>query len=954
MIDALHAPAWTSALIAAAFSLVLVPTAMWIAGWAGFVAIPRVGNGRVIPYLGGSAVALAVLIGSQLERGLSWPVAVALLLATALGVVGLVDDHRPLSPIVRFLIEGLAASIVVAMTGPFALTGTAGVDVALTVVWVVTIVNGINFLDNSDALATVIIGLAAVGLVVAAGPRTDVGVCAAAIAGASAVFFAFNVRPAAVYLGDAGSMFLGFLLPVLALELVHRTAQPGHATWTVLILLALPLLEILITSARRILHGRRFWLSAPDNLSYALARRGLGTSGALAVHFVAQFLLLITAVLVFDAKLAASVGIAVVAVELFAFTTGTRGVDVHGPRIPSRRSTRKIVFVVLVGTSFFIGVAALVVVRAYRAATAGSATLDVAERHLRTGDTAQARTEFERAEQELAHANNLLTPVALFARVVPGVAQNVDAAKTAIDSARDLAREGAHFASSVDAHEITLRHGDVPVAAVENMQGPLDELASAVTQAHQRIAAVDDSMLLAPVAHKVAQMRSLLESAEIDTANAASFARVAPAVLGANGNRHYLVVVQNPAEARATGGIPASFDVLEAQDGRLRLGHPIPVEQLDAGAHLLHAAAPPAPTEYLQRYGRFEPQLWWENTAMSPDFPTVASVMAAQYERQMHQHIDGVVSLDPTALGAILRVAGPVHVAGWPTPITSNNVASVVLRDEYARFHATKNRKAFLGRIMQAAWTALRRGDLGDPIQLARTLGPAADQRHLMIWLALAGEQHAIHNLGVDGAVPEPAGDALFATVQNAAATKLDLYMTRELSYRLTVEPVAGDRANISGTASLSVENNAPSALPAFVATPEAGHYQVGELHSFVSLYSSLDLVNASIDGGPEALETNREFGRWAYSTFVSVERGHRTQLDLSLRGSEPLTSNTYSLQLLPQPSAQDEVVNVAIRVPQPFAILDAEGCVPVGDHACERVGRLDQPEVIRVQLRST
>src|SRR3954470_8385008 len=113
MIDALHAPGATATLAAAAASLFLVPTAMWVAGWSGFVAIPRIGPGRAIPYLGGPAVALAVLASSQLVHGPSSRVALALLLSTILGVVGLVDDHHALSPMLRFTLEIIAAAIFV-------------------------------------------------------------------------------------------------------------------------------------------------------------------------------------------------------------------------------------------------------------------------------------------------------------------------------------------------------------------------------------------------------------------------------------------------------------------------------------------------------------------------------------------------------------------------------------------------------------------------------------------------------------------------------------------------------------------------------------------------------------------------------------------------------------------------------------------------------------------------
>jgi hypothetical protein len=337
---------------------------------------------------------------------------------------------------------------------------------------------------------------------------------------------------------------------------------------------------------------------------------------------------------------------------------------------------------------------------------------------------------------------------------------------------------------------------------------------------------------------------------------------------------------------------------------------------------------------------------------MSPDFPTVASVMAAQYERQTRQRVDGVLSIDPSVLGAILRLSGPVRVGGWPTAITADNVSDVVLRGEYERFESTRARKAFLGRVTAAAWKALRRTDLGDPLQVAKALGPAAAERHLLIWLAQAEEQRVMRDIRLDGGVPATTGDALFTTVQNAVATKLDLYMSRRISYQLTVEPVDADHADVRGRASLTIGNDAPRVLPAFVATPETGHYRVGDLHSFVSIYSPLALDQVSVDGRPAALTTDREFGRWAYSTFVSVGRGQRTTFDLALHGSATLTANAYSLQLLPQPGPHDEVFDAVIRVPAGYTITAAHGCAVVSARECRRTGPLARPDVVTVGIR--
>src|SRR5262249_25514513 len=150
--------------------------------------------------------------------------------------------------------------------------------------------------------------------------------------------------------------------------------------------------------------------------------------------------------------------------------------------------------------------------------------------------------------------------------------------------------------------------------------------------------------------------------------------------------------------------------------------------------------------------------------------------------------------------------------------------------------------KAFLGRVTSAAWKALRRADLGDPVRLANDLGPAAQQRHLQVWLAHAAEQRVIHDLRLDGGVPDAVGDTLFATMQNALGTKLDLYASREMTYDITVAPLDSGHAQVSGRLSYVISNNAPANLPSFVETPADRAYEIGELRSFVSIYSPLDL----------------------------------------------------------------------------------------------------------------
>jgi hypothetical protein len=278
--------------------------------------------------------------------------------------------------------------------------------------------------------------------------------------------------------------------------------------------------------------------------------------------------------------------------------------------------------------------------------------------------------------------------------------------------------------------------------------------------------------------------------------------------------------------------------------------------------------------------------------------------------------------------------------------------ADDTLRAQYARFADQRTPKEFLGRVTRAVWGAAERADLGDPSRLASVPESAVAERHLAVWLARPDEEAVLQRLSLTGSVPAPTEDAFFSTMQNANATKLDFYASRSASYVVTVTPIDSSHASVRAAARLSLRDDAPANLPAFVTGPVDSSGQVGDLQSFVSLYSGLDLVRAERDGRPIALEGGREFGRYVYSTFASVPRGGETRFDLSLQGRMPLDGGWYRVRLLPQAGVQPESVDVAIRVARGYVIDRTHGCRLLGARACIRSGPLAGAGAVEVHLR--
>ncbi len=234
-------------------------------------------HARPTPYLGGVAVAIAVTGVAVAASGWERDAAVLLAAAVLVGIVGLLDDVRTASPSFRLAVEVLAASLAFAAGARVEILGGAG-DWALTVVWLVVLTNAYNLLDNMDGCLSSIAAASACGIyaLAALGHQVLVGALAAALVGAAAGFLAYNRHPASIFLGDAGSLFIGFLLSAAALKLRFPT---GHLAGVVaVVLIAGPaLFDTTLVVISRVATHRPIHLGGRDHSSHRLARLGIPT-----------------------------------------------------------------------------------------------------------------------------------------------------------------------------------------------------------------------------------------------------------------------------------------------------------------------------------------------------------------------------------------------------------------------------------------------------------------------------------------------------------------------------------------------------------------------------------------------------------------------------------------------------------------------------------------------------
>ncbi|MFA5918993.1 MAG: MraY family glycosyltransferase, partial [Candidatus Nanopelagicaceae bacterium] len=194
--------------------------------------IPRKTHKEPIPYLGGVAIAIGILISSYAAMLYSdfsmhtFALASSVLVpALAISIMGLVDDLRGLEPWPRLILQTIAALIVAFILIWTHTIGTplnnALLDSAVTIFWIVGVCNSINFFDNLDGGASGTVAVISVFLFFIAYDRQQELVSALAIvtAGATAGFLMWNKAPAKIYMGDAGALFLGIIISVLTIRL---------------------------------------------------------------------------------------------------------------------------------------------------------------------------------------------------------------------------------------------------------------------------------------------------------------------------------------------------------------------------------------------------------------------------------------------------------------------------------------------------------------------------------------------------------------------------------------------------------------------------------------------------------------------------------------------------------------------------------------------------------------
>ncbi|OGS12041.1 MAG: hypothetical protein A2234_09900 [Elusimicrobia bacterium RIFOXYA2_FULL_58_8] len=276
-------------LISLSAVLLFTPAAIWLGVKIGAMDIPsqRKMHSAPVPRIGGLAIYLAFMAATLRNLQFSREVYGILIGGTIIFLVGFVDDWKGLGARTRLFWQ-TAAALAVTFFGlhlsfPLNLPFGLAISIALSVIWLVGIINAFNFMDGIDGLASSM-GVICALLFLGIGWNSSqypLSFISAALAGACAGFLRLNWRPAKIFLGDSGSTFIGFILGCLALYGSWGTDNPAISLSTPLLVLGVPVFDIIYTTISRVKNGSvvslRQWLeyTGKDHFHHRLIKLGL-------------------------------------------------------------------------------------------------------------------------------------------------------------------------------------------------------------------------------------------------------------------------------------------------------------------------------------------------------------------------------------------------------------------------------------------------------------------------------------------------------------------------------------------------------------------------------------------------------------------------------------------------------------------------------------------------------
>ena len=559
-------------------------------------------------------------------------------------------------------------------------------------------------------------------------------------------------------------------------------------------------------------------------------------------------------------------------------------------------------------------------------------------RSLGDGAIEEAQAELSAAQESFEVANERLTsPLGVPAAAIPVVAQHRSTA-IELSSASGIAVGNlAAIVGSIDPESLQMVDGAVDLDAMEDLGVALDSVLTEMSDLERELADAQNRWLLGPVTDRIDDLEVAIDDSRARVLNGIQTIDYARRFLGANEERHYLIMFTTPAEARGLGGFTGNWAEITVDDGRIELTDFGRSDELDdavpAGVRKLDADA-----EWMVRYGRYgfdtapggtvgaDP---FKNVTMSPVMETTGEVIAQLYEQSTGTAVDGVIAADVYVLARLLRFSGKIEIENSGFTVGPGNAPRFLLNRQYS-LSDKDERIDLIETVSRRVVDQLLGGVSLPPADVIDEMSPLAAEGRLAAYARNDEEQAFLERIGAAGTLLRPETDSAIAVAfNNVAGSKIDYFMNNSATYTAHVD---GQTGTTAGTFSVRMENASPvSGQPDYV-IGNSIREPAGTNRTYVSIFSRLPITAVRVDGVPVEVEYGTEFGYEVASVVVTLPAGATSVVEADVGGAFD-TADGYSIAVRSPPTASTVPFDLT------FEIIDEDGVSRTEYAAVDRPG---------------
>lgn len=500
---------------------------------------------------------------------------------------------------------------------------------------------------------------------------------------------------------------------------------------------------------------------------------------------------------------------------------------------------------------------------------------------------------------------------------VPVVSSNLDAMETVSGRVPPVIRRALDLRASAEelADSGVLRGGRVDLDVITEIRPSLAASSEALSDLRAELEENRGGGLAPPVWKAVDDLVYEVSEIERDVRAMGELLDVTGDMLGAEGERTYLVLLMNNAELRGAGGILTGIGEMTASDGKLSISGFKSIHKLRTEKK--QEVPVPEDFERFSIYGANDTSLFL-NATYSPDVADVGLVSSRLYEEITGTKTDGALAIDPRGIAALMPEDAEVRVPRTDVTVSTDELPDFIYSDAYAQFDdQAARRDAILG-AGERAFDVILDSGLSDQADLERAADAFAGG-HIRVVSFEEDERKALDAVDASGDLEEIDGDSLLVTVQNRGGapgigSKMDFWEHRSISHGCELASVE----RMYCVTSVSIRNEAPTGLPAYVTGSDKPY---GRINDFVEIYvpEEAEITGLSRNGEEVGVALEEQADRVSVGLSVGIDRGETSEVQVGY--TLPFDHNGYSFQATPQPLVRDASIELTLGLPHDWTV---------------------------------